>query len=67
MKKKEMTYETAMVRLEELVRQVESNEVGIDKLAELLKEAKALTEFCRNTLYATDEEIKKILQTEEKE
>lgn len=61
-----MSYEQAMARLEELVRQVESNETGIDRLAEQLKEARQLIAFCKEKLYATDEEIKKILEEEEK-
>ena len=49
-----------MARLEELVRRIESNETGIDQLAGELKEAQRLVAFCREKLYATDEEIKKI-------
>lgn len=67
MAKEKLTYETAMARLEELVRQVENNEQGIDKLAAQLKEAQQLIAFCKERLYATDEEIKKILQNVEKE
>lgn len=66
MKKEKMTYEEAMARLEALVRQIESNETGIDKLAALVKEAQQLAAFCREKLYATDEEIKKILENGEK-
>ena len=66
MEKKKQTYEEAMARLEEIVRQVENNETGIDELTARLKEARALADFCRKKLYATDEEIKKILETEEK-
>ena len=66
MKQEGMSYEQAMARLEELVRQVESNETGIDRLAEQLKEARQLIAFCKEKLYATDEEIKKILEEEEK-
>lgn len=66
MAKEKLTYEAAMARLEELVRQVENNEQGIDKLADQLKEAQRLIAFCKEKLYATDEEIQKILQNEEK-
>lgn len=66
MKKEKLTYEEAMARLEALVRQIESNETGIDKLAALVKEAQQLTAFCREKLYATDEEIKKVLENGEK-
>lgn len=61
-----MTYEKAMARLEELVRQVENNETGIDCLAQQLKEARQLLAFCKERLYATDEEIRKILAEDEK-
>ncbi len=56
-----------MARLEELVRRIEVNETGIDRLAGELKEAQRLVAFCREKLYATDEEIKKILESGEKE
>lgn len=67
MKKNTLTYEEAMSQLEELVRQVENNEQGIDKLAEQLKKAQQLIAFCKDKLYSTDEEIQKILKNEEKE
>ncbi len=67
MEKKKQTYEEAMARLEEIVRMVENNETGIDRLAAQLKEARGLIDFCRKKLYATDEEIRKILGTEEKQ
>lgn len=67
MKKSTLTYEEAMSQLEELVRQVENNEQGIDKLAEQLKKAQQLIGFCKDKLYTTDEEIQKILKNEEKE
>ena len=67
MAKEKLTYETAMARLEELVRQVENNEQGIDKLAAQLKEAQQLIAFCKERLHAADEEIQKILQNVEKE
>lgn len=66
MKKEAKTYEQAMARLEELVCQMENNETGIDRLAEQMKEARQLIAFCKEKLYATDEEIKKILETDEK-
>lgn len=66
MGKEKMTYEQAMLRLEDIVRQVEHGETSIDSLTELLKEAKQLITFCKDKLYATEEEIKKILAEDEK-
>ncbi len=67
MKKQNLSYEYAIGLLEELVRRIEANETGIDRLAGELKEAQRLVAFCREKLYATDEEIKKILESGEKE
>lgn len=67
MKKEALTYETAIARLEDLANRIENNELGIDQLAEQLKEAQRLIAFCRDKLYATDEEIQKILAKAEKE
>ena len=66
MGKEKMTYEQAMMRLEDIVRQVEHGETSIDSLTELLKEAKQLIAYCKDKLYATEEEIKKVLAEEEK-
>lgn len=61
---KEMTYEQAMKRLEDIVSQVEDGQVDIDKLSENLKEAKRLVAFCRAKLTKAEEEVKKILEEE---
>lgn len=66
MGKEKMTYEQAMLRLEDIVRQVEHGETSIDSLTDLLKEAKQLIAYCKDKLYATEEEIKKILAEDEK-
>lgn len=50
MKKENLSYEEAMARLEELVRRIEANETGIDRLAGELKEAQRLVAFCREKL-----------------
>jgi exodeoxyribonuclease VII small subunit len=58
------TYEQAMSRLEEIVEKIESGQLDIDNLSVQLKEAQKLIKFCRDKLYKTDEEIKKILNNE---
>lgn len=66
MGKEKKTYEQAMLRLEDIVRQVERGETSIDSLTDLLKEAKQLIAYCKDKLYATEEEIKKVLADDEK-
>lgn len=57
-----MKYEDAMKRLEEIVSQIEDNKMSIDVIGESLKEAQKLIKICREKLYETDVEIKKILE-----
>lgn len=64
MKKKQMSYEEAMARLEELVRSMEKNELDIDQLSEALKESQSLIKLCRNKLYKADEQVKQLLNEE---
>lgn len=59
-----MKYEQALHRLEEIVRQMESDELDIDTLSTQLKEAQQLIKLCRDRLTKTDTEIKKLLKGE---
>jgi len=60
-----MTYEEAIRQLDDIVRQIETGEMGIDQLTAQLKRAQELITFCRDTLYKTDEEVQKLLLTDE--
>jgi len=60
-----MKYEEAVKRLEEIVSEIEDNKLDMDRIGESLKEARELIKFCKDKLYKTDEEIKKILETDE--
>ena len=64
MTKKQMTYEQAMARLEDLVSGMERNEWGIDQLSDALKEAQELIQLCRDKLYKADKQVKKLLNEE---
>ena len=57
-----MKYEDAVKQLDEIVSKVENNELEIDELTTQLKKAQELIKFCRDTLYKTDEEVKKLLE-----
>ncbi|MDE5550770.1 MAG: exodeoxyribonuclease VII small subunit [Bacteroidaceae bacterium] len=58
---KEMTYEQAMKRLEQIVKQIEVGEMDIDSLTANLKEAKNLVTFCKDKLTNVETEVKKCL------
>jgi exodeoxyribonuclease VII small subunit len=59
---KDLKYENALERLQEIVNLLERKEIKIDDLADKVKEAKALVEFCREKLEKTEEEINKIIE-----
>ncbi|MGX8690201.1 MAG: exodeoxyribonuclease VII small subunit [Bacteroidaceae bacterium] len=59
-----MKYEEAMKQLEKIVAEIEENKLDMDRIGESLKEARELIKFCKDKLYETDEEIKKILESE---
>ena len=58
---KELTYEKAMNRLEEIVKKIEGGEMDIDSLAANLKEAKTLVEYCKEKLTKVEAEVNKCL------
>ena len=60
-----MKYEEAMKRLEEIVSEIEDGELDMDRIGDSLKEARELIKFCKDKLFKTDEEIKKILEADE--
>ncbi|MBQ0073273.1 MAG: exodeoxyribonuclease VII small subunit [Prevotella sp.] len=61
---KQINYEDAMQKLEDIVQRMENGELDIDSLSKELKNAKELIALCRDKLTKTDEEIKKILNPE---
>ena len=63
--KKNIRYEEAVHRLEEIVEKMENDELDVDSLSDKLKEAQQLIKLCKDKLTKTDENIKKLLNIEE--
>jgi len=61
MEKKSMKYEEAMAQLEDIVRKLENEELGLDEMGKQLKTAQKLIKLCKARLTETDEEIQKLL------
>lgn len=62
MEEKNLTYEAAMERLEQLAKEMENGDVAIDQLSVKLKEAQQLLQFCKDNLTKADEEVRKLLE-----
>jgi exodeoxyribonuclease VII small subunit len=61
-KKQELTYASAIAEIEEIMAQIESNELNIDKLTESVKRVTALIKFCKTKLYETEEEVNRVIK-----
>ena len=55
---KNMTFETAMARLEKIVSELESGRVSLDESLKLYEEGIALVRFCSNILDNAEKKIK---------
>lgn len=64
---KELTYEGAMQKLEEMASQMERGEIGIDELAERLRKAQELMKYCHEKLYEAEKNCNSLLNVEEKQ
>jgi len=62
MANKQETYNEAIEKLRKIVGEIEGNELDVDLLLEKVKEATRLIKLCKEKLYKTDEEVKKILE-----
>jgi exodeoxyribonuclease VII small subunit len=60
-KSRQLTYSQALTELEEIVAKIESEEIDIDVLADKVKRAAYLIQFCRGKLRGTEEDVKKSL------
>lgn len=61
MASKEKSYTESVKELEEILSRIESGDLDVDVLAKEVKRASELIKSCKEKLYKTDEEIKKIL------
>ena len=59
-----INYEQAIEELETIVSKMESGELNLDAITEKLKRAQKLIKLCEDRLTKTDEEIKKILSSD---
>jgi len=68
MKKQEESYEQAYQELKQIAYEIESESVSVDILAERVKRAAFLIDYCQTKLRATEKEVSNIIkQMEPKE
>jgi len=62
MAKQKFNYSRSLKEIEEIVKQIESGELDVDKLADKVRKATKLIELCREKLRTTEEDLDRILK-----
>jgi exodeoxyribonuclease VII small subunit len=55
-----MTYETAIARIEEIIRRLDSGDAGLRETLDLLREGRGLIEFCAAELDAVGQGLEEL-------
>jgi exodeoxyribonuclease VII small subunit len=61
---KKLTYNEALVEMEQIVQNIEENKYSIDELSVKVKRISFLVNYCKEKLRNTEEELNKILKEE---
>ena len=61
MKNNEFNYTKAMEQVKTIIKELEENDMDVDKMVEKIEEAASLLKECRSKLVKTDENVQKIL------
>jgi exodeoxyribonuclease VII small subunit len=56
----ERTYETAVARIEEIIRRLDSGEAGLRETLELVREGRDLVEYCATELEAVSKGLEEL-------
>jgi exodeoxyribonuclease VII small subunit len=62
MPKKEFSFSEAVIEIEEILKQIESGDLDVDKLSVEVKRASELIRQCQKKLRTTEEEINSIFR-----
>ena len=67
MMEENLNYELAYAELAEITREIENESVSVDVLADKVKRAAELIQFCQDRLRSTEQEVNKIISNMEKQ
>ncbi len=56
----QMTFESALARLEAVVREIEGGKAPLDKTLALFEEGKTLVEYCEKVLTEAEQKVTKV-------
>lgn len=58
-------FEQAMIRLEEIVQELEQTELSLDDSLKIFEEGMKLSKFCYDKLNKAEQKLKKLVKTDE--
>lgn len=58
----QQTYQETITRIQEIVRLLETGDIEVDELTQLIEEATGLIQFCSTRLTSIDKEVSQLLQ-----
>ena len=64
MTKEKINYDASVAEIEEILEKIEEGDLGVDELAEKVERVSKLLKLCRDRLQSTEEQINKILDSE---
>ena len=64
-KERVITYADAMAEVEQIVARLRSSELSVDELSGAVRRANELIAECRKRLVATEEEVERLIRTEQ--
>ena len=59
---KKVTYNEAILEIEEILEKIENEELDVDELAEKVKRVSQLLKICKEKLQTTNEQVEQILK-----
>jgi exodeoxyribonuclease VII small subunit len=59
---KETTYGEAIAEIEEILEKIESGELDVDELTDMVKRVASLLDICKKKLRTTEAEIQKVIE-----
>lgn len=59
---KKISYNEAMLEIEEILEKIENEELDVDELAEKVKRVSTLLKTCKDKLHKTNEQVEQVLK-----
>ena len=66
-KEVELTFETAIEKLEDILKKLENEDTPLDEMVELYEKANRLADICKTKLKAADKKMMELIKSEDEQ